>query len=389
MKINSDLERIGDQAVNVAENVVKILPHPPLKPLIDIPRMAEIAEKMTRDALDSFVRRDPALARDVLRRDDEVDQLKDQVFRELLTYMMADPGTIQRALVPDPDQPQPGAGRRPRHQHRGGRDLPGGGEGRAPPPSRGGEGLMKDRASARTAPPRRPRAGRPPTPGAGCCSSRTTRDIGEAISYQLEKVGLQVKVAKTGEEGLEAVRRGVDLVLLDLNLPGMDGLEVCRMIRRQTTTAHVPIIIVSARADEVDRVLGLEMGADDYMVKPFSLKELAARCRVALRRNGGAGGDAPQGYRDENFEVEFDSYIVRYQGQEIRLTHKEFELFRYMVERAGRVLTRERLLERVWGYESDVETRSIDAHIRRLRLKLGPARNHVETVVGLGYRFVK
>jgi phosphate transport system protein len=98
MKINSDLERIGDQAVNIAENVVKILPHPPLKPLIDIPRMAEIAEKMTRDSLDSFVRKDPALARDVLKRDDEVDQLKDQVFRELLTYMMADPGTIQRAL---------------------------------------------------------------------------------------------------------------------------------------------------------------------------------------------------------------------------------------------------------------------------------------------------
>jgi two-component system, OmpR family, alkaline phosphatase synthesis response regulator PhoP len=213
-------------------------------------------------------------------------------------------------------------------------------------------------------------------------------DIAEAIAYQLEKVGLQVKVAKTGEEGLEAVRRGVDLVLLDLNLPGMDGLEVCRMIRRQNTTAHVPIIIVSARADEVDRVLGLEMGADDYMVKPFSLKELAARCKVALRRASGTN-EAPQGYRDENFEVEFDSFIVRYQGEEIRLTHKEFELFRYLLERAGRVLTRERLLERVWGYESDVETRSIDAHIRRLRLKLGPARNHVETVVGLGYRFVK
>jgi DNA-binding response OmpR family regulator len=213
-------------------------------------------------------------------------------------------------------------------------------------------------------------------------------DIAEAIGYQLEKVGLQVKVARTGEEGLEAVRRGVDLVLLDLNLPGMDGLEVCRMIRRQNTTAHVPIIIVSARSDEVDRVLGLEMGADDYMVKPFSLKELAARCKVALRRASGTN-EAPQGYRDENFEVEFDSFIVRYQGEEIRLTHKEFELFRYMLERAGRVLTRERLLERVWGYESEVETRSIDAHIRRLRLKLGPARNHVETVVGLGYRFVK
>jgi DNA-binding response OmpR family regulator len=213
-------------------------------------------------------------------------------------------------------------------------------------------------------------------------------DIAEAIGYQLEKVGLSVKVARTGEEGLEAVRRGADLVLLDLNLPGMDGLEVCRMIRRQQTTAHLPIIIVSARGDEVDRVLGLEMGADDYLVKPFSLKELAARCRVALRRTGPAG-EPPQGYRDENFEVEFDSYLLRYRGEEVRLTHKEFELFRYMVERAGRVLTRERLLERVWGYESDVDTRSIDAHIRRLRLKLGPARNHIETIVGLGYRFVK
>jgi DNA-binding response OmpR family regulator len=168
----------------------------------------------------------------------------------------------------------------------------------------------------------------------------------------------------------------------------MDGLEVCRMIRRQPTTAHVPIIIVSARADEVDRVLGLEMGADDYVVKPFSLKELAARCRVALRRAEG-GSEAVQGYRDENFEIEFEAFSVRYRGSEIRLTPKEFELLRHMVERAGRVLTRERLLERVWGYESDVETRSIDAHIRRLRLKLGPARHHVETIVGIGYRFTK
>jgi two-component system phosphate regulon response regulator PhoB len=213
-------------------------------------------------------------------------------------------------------------------------------------------------------------------------------DIAEAIGYQLEKVGLQVRVARTGEEGLDAVRRGVDLVLLDLSLPGMDGLEVCRMIRRQQTTAHLPIIIVSARVDEVDRVLGLEMGADDYVVKPFSLKELAARARVALRRVNG-GGEPPLGYNDENWEIEFDSYVVRYRGEEIRLTHKEFELFRYMVERAGRVLTRERLLERVWGWETEVEGRSIDAHIRRLRLKLGPARHHVETVVGVGYRFVK
>ena len=213
-------------------------------------------------------------------------------------------------------------------------------------------------------------------------------DIAEAITYQLERIGVTVKVARTGEEGLEGVRRGADLVLLDLNLPGMDGLEVCRMIRRQQSTAHVPIIIVSARADEVDRVLGLEMGADDYVVKPFSMKELAARCRAALRRKGAETGGI-LGYQDENFEVEFDAYAVRYRGSEIRLTPKEFELLRCMMERPGRVLTRDRLLERVWGHDdTDVDARSIDAHIRRLRVKLGPARNHVETVVGIGYRFV-
>ena len=238
--------------------------------------------------------------------------------------------------------------------------------------------------------PERGTRGAAPPPNGGDTRRRVLliedeADIAAAIGYQMEKAGLSVRGARTGEEGLEAVRKGVDLVLLDLNLPGMDGLEVCRMIRRQQTTAHLPIIIVSARADEVDRVLGLEMGADDYVSKPFSPKELAARAKVALRRNSGSGEAAGH----ENWEIEFDAYVVRYKGQEIRLTHKEFELFRYMVERPGRVLTRERLLERVWGWEKDIDARSIDAHIRRLRLKLGEARNHVETVVGLGYRFVK
>jgi len=139
-------------------------------------------------------------------------------------------------------------------------------------------------------------------------------DIAEAIGYQLEKAGLSVRVARTGEEGLEAARKGVDLVLLDLNLPGMDGLEVCRMIRRQPTTAHLPIIIVSARADEVDRVLGLEMGADDYLVKPFSMKELVARCRVGLRRLE-ARIEGPAGYVDENFEIEFDHPVFHRHSQ--------------------------------------------------------------------------
>ena len=274
--------------------------------------------------------------------------------------------------------------------------------------------------------------GQRPEPGTRSADSRRRvllieddRDIAEAIGYQLEKAGLQVRFAYTGEEGLEAARRGVDLVLLDLNLPNMDGLEVCRMIRRQSATAHVPIIIVSARGEEVDRVLGLEMGADDYVVKPFSLKELTARCRVALRRSDATSGPA-EGYRDDDFEVEFEAFVVRYRGEEIRLTPKEFNLFRYLVERRGRVVTRERLpsggspcdgspmirldassgisaakratfcqsiAARIrkrssWPSPANVETRSIDAHIRRLRVKLGPARDHIETIVGLGYRFV-
>jgi DNA-binding response OmpR family regulator len=238
-----------------------------------------------------------------------------------------------------------------------------------------------------------------PRPGAGPAptSSDSRRravlieddpDIAEAITYHLEKAGLSVKVARSGEEGLELARRGVDLILLDLNLPGMDGLEVCRLIRRQASTAQVPIIIISARAEEMDRVLGLEMGADDYVVKPFSLKELAARCRVALRR-ADQGGEPLKVYQDENFEIDFEAFVVRYKGEEIRLTHKEFELFRCLVERAGRTITRERLLEWVWGFDTEVDTRSVDAHIRRLRAKLGEARKHVDTVVGFGYRFVK
>jgi len=214
------------------------------------------------------------------------------------------------------------------------------------------------------------------------------RDIAANLGDYLEDRGHTVDYAADGITGLHlAVVNDFDAIVLDLNLPGMDGLEVCRMIRRQQSTAHVPIIIVSARGEEVDRVLGLEMGADDYVVKPFSLKELAARCRVALRRSDASAGPA-EGYRDDDFEVEFEAFVVRYRGEEVRLTPKEFELFRYLVERRGRVVTRERLLSDVWGYDTDVETRSIDAHIRRLRVKLGAARDHIETIVGLGYRFV-
>ena len=210
------------------------------------------------------------------------------------------------------------------------------------------------------------------------------RGLVDALRFQ----GYEVLEAQDGALGLaQGLGAEYDLLLLDLVLPAVDGLEILRRVRLAHPTR--PVIVLTARGAEPDRVTGLRLGADDYVVKPFSLKELAARCKVALRRAQGEVGEAPQGYRDENFEVDFEAYVMRYRGQEIRLTPKEFEIFRHLVERAGRVVTRERLLERIWGYEGDVETRSIDAHIRRLRQKLGPARDHVETVVGLGYRFVK
>jgi two-component system phosphate regulon response regulator PhoB len=210
-------------------------------------------------------------------------------------------------------------------------------------------------------------------------------DVAEAIAWQLGRAGLQVSVAATGEQGLEQSRRGTDLVLLDLNLPGMDGLEVCRLIRRQTATTATPIIIVSARGEEVDRVLGLEMGADDYVVKPFSARELVARCRAALRRTVAAQA-AAEGYSDDNFSIDYASCTVHYRGQEVRLTHREFRLLRALVESRGRVLTRQRLLDTVWD-EAEVDARAVDAAMRRLRAKLGAGRRHLQTLAGFGYRF--
>jgi DNA-binding response OmpR family regulator len=210
--------------------------------------------------------------------------------------------------------------------------------------------------------------------------------LAASIRDYLERQNYEVYIEGDGNAVAERFDRlKPDLVILDLMLPGKDGLTICRELRRHD---RIPILILTAKGENIDQVLGLEMGADDYVVKPFSLKELAARCRVALRRHGPQAEPA-RGYRDDAFEVEFDSFVARYRGSDLRLTAKEFELFRVLVESAGRVLTRERLLERVWGHDAEVDLRSVDAHVRRLRAKLGPGRRQVETVVGLGYRFVK
>ena len=221
-------------------------------------------------------------------------------------------------------------------------------------------------------------------------------DIAGLIKHSLEKAGdIDVDIVGTGDEALKAVtERTPDLIVLDLNLPVLSGLEVCRILRARASTSRVPIIMLTARTSESDRVTGLDVGADDYITKPFSLRELAARVRAVLRRGHAApsNGTSPTEafvYRGKHLLADFDAVAVSVDGEPVRLTRREFELLRYLVENKNRVLSRDRLLERVWGYDRLVETRSVDVHVGRLRGKLGAAGRQIETVVGLGYRFVE
>src|SRR5690606_1007317 len=194
--------------------------------------------------------------------------------------------------------------------------------------------------------------------------------------------------ATAGDEAL-ARRRSAPpyLFILDLNLPVVDGTDVCRRIRAEPATAGLPVIMLTARSAESDRVAGLDLGADDYLTKPFSPRELAARIRAVLRRRGGAPD--PAAYRGRLLTADFDAVTVSVDDQPVRLTRREFELLRCLVDNRPRVLSRDRLLERVWGYGHAIETRAVDVHIGRLRAKLGPAGHQIETVVGIGYRFVE
>jgi DNA-binding response OmpR family regulator len=175
-------------------------------------------------------------------------------------------------------------------------------------------------------------------------------------------------------------------------LPGMDGWEVLKRLRAQEKTASTPILMLTAKGDETEKVLGLELGADDYLTKPFSSKELVARARALLRRRGGpAEATQPKARLDfEDLEVDPDSFEVRIgkaNKKEVALTAKEFQLLHYMAARPGRVITRELLLDEIWNMDSDVETRTVDVHMRRLRKKLGPTAVHLKTVRGVGYKF--
>jgi len=217
-------------------------------------------------------------------------------------------------------------------------------------------------------------------------------DIAGLIKHTLERDGgAAVSIVSSGDAALKAVdAHPPDLMILDLNLPVVSGSEVCRLVRANAATRRLPIIMLTARTSETDRVTGLDLGADDYVTKPFSIRELAARVRAVLRRRQqGPDVAAAATYHGRHLTADFDAVSVAVEGKAVRLTRREFELLRFLVENRNRVLSRERLLERVWGYDHFIETRSVDVHVGRLRSKLGLAGAQIETVIGLGYRFVE
>jgi len=212
-------------------------------------------------------------------------------------------------------------------------------------------------------------------------------DIAESLVYNLKREGFRTSIAESGEKALRIAldgRNRPSLVLLDLMLPGMSGSELCRRLRREESTEDLPIIMLTARAAERDKLAGLELGADDYIVKPFSTKEVVARIRAVLRR---FEKESIPRYQDDRLTVDFRDMRVACCGSEVKLTRKEFALLSYMINSLGRVATRQQLLDNVWGYNYFGDTRTLDVHIRRLRQKLDGCADTIETVVGVGYRF--
>ena len=214
-------------------------------------------------------------------------------------------------------------------------------------------------------------------------------DIRKTIDYNLSKESFEVVQAASIQEGERALASNkIDVIILDLMLPDGSGLTLCRDIKSDSKLKHIPVIILTAKTEEVDRVVGFELGADDYVTKPFSVRELILRVKAILKRGPGtiSGSDQPE-YTFDKLTLNYEAHQAYVDGNEIALTALEFRLLKHLIDRKGRVQTRDQLLEDVWGYSSDVTTRTVDTHIKRLREKLGSVGEHIQTIRGVGYRF--
>lgn len=214
------------------------------------------------------------------------------------------------------------------------------------------------------------------------------KDIVEALEYNLRKEGFRTSRAYDGKSGLKAaLEKPFDLVILDLMLPAVDGLEVCRRLKSSQKASAIPIIMLTAKGSETDRVLGLELGADDYITKPFSMRELIARVKAVLKRSARPQEGAGPALRFPGLEIDIEKHEVLASGKPVELTAREFALLRYLAENRDKALTREKLLDRVWGIDVAIETRTVDVHVKSLRDKLKKASRYIQTLRGVGYKF--
>lgn len=213
--------------------------------------------------------------------------------------------------------------------------------------------------------------------------------IVELIKFNLEKEGCTVFTANSGDVALKIAKDKMpDLILLDLMLPEIDGLEVCKLIRKDENISEIPIIMITAKSEEIDKIVGLEIGADDYITKPFSVREMVARVKAIMRRT--SNKKEVNNFSFDNIYINFDKHEVKRDGEKIELTLKEFELLEILIKNEGKVVTREFLLDKIWGYEYIGETRTVDVHIRHLRQKIeSDDKNpiYIQTIRGIGYKF--
>ena len=366
LKISGVVERIGDYAKNIAKRVPQLEGAAKIEPMSLLPEMARIATGMVHDVLDAFVERDAQAAVRVCERDAAVDDFYNSIFRAL-THAHDGKPAQHRPVGASPVRRQESRARwRPRDQHR--RD-----------------GLLRRD---------RPAHGRPARQVAQVMLMTNKRlllveddrALADLVTYHFERSGYDVTRTGDGEEALILVDEvRPDVILLDWMIEGISGIEVCRRLRRRSTTANVPIMMLTARGEESDRIRGFDTGADDYVTKPFSPRELVARVGAVLRRVRPALAGEQLTYED--VEMDVVAHRVRRAGEQVSLGPTEFRLLKHFLEHPGRVFSRERLLDAVWAHDPDIDARTVDVHVRRLRqaLNIGDRPDLIRTVRSAGY----
>ena len=379
VKIGSDLERICDYAANIAKRSIALNQAPPVQPIHALTRMARQAQLLVKDVIDAYVERDADKAYEVWMRDEELDEMYASLFRVLLTYMMEDPRNIGPST----------------HLLFMAKNI----ERIGDHATNIAEDLYLSRARhtpGAKAPQRRryePAGGAGRSTGSGASMTKPLVLIVEdeaplvtLLRYNLEKEGFDVSEAADGEEALVRIaEHKPDIVLLDWMLPLVSGIEVCRQIRRMPQTRTLPVVMLTARGEEADRVRGLDSGADDYIAKPFGLRELAARLRAVIRRAQPTASEETLQFGQVTMDLA--AHRVSRSDKPIHLGPTEFRLLRHLMQHPGRVFSREQLLDAVWGHDVYVEARTVDVHIRRLRKALNAdgGADLVRTVRSAGY----